>query len=617
MNQIVNYSWEQFNEEYHKFGGILLEDSLSTPGFTIAEWYSKPTQNFLIKTDPTDQTIKSKLQSTILELDTIAKSGKFVVGGMYYEAGYYILGLENDINIPKDTKLLESYIFSKRKIIKYPNPALKELEKANILNMTIGLSESDYKSKISKLKEYLISGESYQLNFCFKNELNIEGNLFHFYQLQKRKQKTKYSAYIPFFDSNVLSFSPELFCEIKGGFIKTEPMKGTIPRGEFTEKDNLNRSELANSEKDKAENVMITDLFRNDLGKISETGSVETKDLFEIKPLDTVWQMVSTVEGKLKPNFGLLEIIFNLFPSGSVTGAPKKNSMYLLNQLENHPRELYTGSIFRLFYDTNELNFRGNVAIRTIEYNHSTKQAKYGIGSGVTVLSDSKLEYSECLSKLQFLQSETFPDFEILETFRFFNGRFRLLNPHLNRMRNSAHRFSIPFNLEKAMDTLESIANVSEGLLRVRLLLNQKGEFRAESYSLVRTNKNKSVTLLTSKNFLAKNNVFFYHKTTNRRFYENELFLAQQLGCEDSILFDEEGNVCETNIRNIFYQIDGKWYTPALENGGLKGVFRNYLVKKGWVKEMDIKLPELLLSQKILVGNSLRGLEKVTIKQNT
>jgi len=560
---------------------------------------------------------KDNYLSALNQIEEYADKGYYIFGCLYYELGFLLEDSHRKIlsEIKEGTKLCVFFVFKNKDNIVYSPPNLQDLNDAKINVCLPKISKAEYLNKIDICQNNLKEGMSYELNFTFEALIEAEGNPFLLYQKLKRKQKTKCSSYFYFENGFVLSLSPEIFWEIDDPQIKTKPMKGTIKRGISFYDDTKAKESLMSSEKEKAENVMITDLFRNDLGKISEIGSVKVQNLFHTEALDSIWQMTSEISAKLKPNIILNDLIKNLFPSGSVTGAPKISSMEILHTLEKRNRGIYTGSIMTYEKQEGKIISKANVAIRTLCLSESSNSLNgyYAVGSGITILAKPEQEYEECLSKLAFLNSPDIPDFEILETIRFYSGRYSFLNYHLDRMEKSSERFLYPFDRHKALETLDSIANVASGLLRIRLLLNAKGDFRAESYDFTRTGKNRKVNLGIANQSLELSNPFLYHKTTIRDFYTNILTLGSKEGFEDMILCDADGNISETCFRNIFYKIKDNWYTPTLTKGGLPGTLRQKLLDKRWLREKNININELAHCDMILVGNSLRGLERVNL----
>ncbi|WP_322113697.1 bifunctional anthranilate synthase component I family protein/class IV aminotransferase [Leptospira limi] len=552
-------------------------------------------------------------------MDLERKKGNYPCGILNYELGYHFIeGLDLESSPLKEgTSLLHITIFQNKKRFKYKNPHPKVETSVSISNPKPKWTKDEYTKQWNKTLEYLKLGESYELNLCFPVELQINGDLFSFYQNLKAKQKTKFSVFYPYERKNktIVSLSPELFFEVQGEIITTEPMKGTIVRGNTREDDQKNFLHLQTSEKERAENVMITDLYRNDLGRIAKQGTVEVEELFSIRGLSTVWQMVSKVTAKLDKPFSWNTVLSSLFPSGSVIGAPKRNSYELLRSLEVGNRGVYTG-VFFTSEETNHVPWiRASVTIRTLETDSigETHNAVYGIGSGVTVLSTPKEEYEECLSKLKVLTSPIPPNFQILETLKLSNGKIFLKEHHGNRIESTAKRFGFSFSKTKLEDTFHKIETEVTGKVRIRLLLDEEGNFHWESTSLPKRSIRASISLGFAKEPINSDDVFLYHKTTNRSVYNQLTEDCKGLGIDDCILFDKDGRVLETTIRNLFYKEKGKWYTPSLDTGGLPGVFRERLLQKNWVKVKPTSKDDLLNAEAILVGNSVRGFERVTL----
>ena len=612
-------TWESFEEEYRKTGGLLFEDSLSRPGFTICDWYFDPKEELQIvytKNKPIAETIKTSLS----KLDESRNKGEYPCGTFFFELGYFFIeGMDlNSSGLTEGTPLLQYTIYKQKKKIRYPNPTPSQLQATNLKKMEVHWDKETYTKKWEKTREALLLGESYELNLCFPVSLSIEGDLFLYYQSLKAKQKTKYSAYFPNKDSRILSFSPELFFEVNGDQIQTEPMKGTILRGNTSKEDAENKSILQTSAKERAENVMITDLYRNDLGRIAKQGTVQVTDLFLVKGLSTVWQMVSKVEAKLKEPFTWFSVLKALFPSGSVVGAPKRRSFEILRSLEENDRGVYTGSLFVSELLDGKPWIRSSVTIRTMHLKPDGDLwfGSYGVGSGITVLSDAPAEYEECLSKLKFITNPHLPLFEILETLRFYNGRYFLKELHLDRMEQTAGRLGYPFSKTNAEATLKTLADVSKGRLRVRLLLSERGEFRGETFALTKQKKRPAIRLGFANQPVDSKDIFLYHKTTERTYYNEQLEDCKSRGMDDCILFAKNGQVLETNIRNLFLRKGNVWMTPTLVTGGLPGVFREALIQKGWVKEKALYKSDVETADQILVGNSLRGFERVEFISN-
>ncbi len=387
---------------------------------------------------------KSNLLECLEKVDEYIKKGFSGFGLIPYEAGYL---LEKKLNKLLDCNdpLLKFYFFERDKVQVIPSSEIEftpedELGKYGINNFNLNTTKEEFFDSIDKIKNYISEGDTYQVNYTIKGKFNFEGDLITLFKQMIFNQSAKYSAFINTGDSFVLSFSPELFFSVDKKIITARPMKGTSKRGVNNVADSLSFYSLKNSEKNRAENLMILDLLRNDLGRISEFGTVRLRKLFSVEKYETLLQMVSEVESVLKDDIELTEIIKNIFPCGSVTGAPKISTMGIINEIEKEKRGIYTGAI-GLFHQDKKIF---NVAIRTISLkkdgNNDGMQGEIGIGSGIVWDSDSEKEYDEVLLKSKFL-TEPDPYFEIFETMKFSNGNFERLDMHLSRMQDAASFF--------------------------------------------------------------------------------------------------------------------------------------------------------------------------------
>jgi para-aminobenzoate synthetase/4-amino-4-deoxychorismate lyase len=366
-------------------------------------------------------------------------------------------------------------------------------------------------------------------------------------------------------------------------------MKGTVQRGRWPAEDRELAQWLANSAKDRAENVMIVDLLRNDLGKVSIPGSVRVSSLFDLERFETVWQMTSTVESTLQDGTTLVDLMRALFPCGSITGAPKIRTMQIIRDLERFPRGAYTGAI-GLLKPGGDCVF--NVAIRTVVIDTETDVATFGVGGGVTIDSTAEREYEECLVKSRFLHS-TPVDFQLFESILLENDKYFLLPEHLERLRESAEYFGFVFPEKKIDAALERIAIARDaGVFKVRLKLWKEGRIELEAAEIETRDEVRCVTLATEP--VDSSDRFLFHKTTRR------------LPSEDVIYWNERGEVTESTIANIVVSIDGELFTPPIECGLLPGVFRNHLLAEGKIKERVIKIEEFKSAKDFYLINSVR-----------
>lgn len=488
------------------------------------------------------------------------------------------------------------------------SPALKKKRHCKIRDQHLADTLEDYRKKIDRLKEYIAGGETYQINLTTEAWFFLEGDLLTFIADLMKKQSAQYITIVNTGTKIVISVSPELFFKVRGDEITAAPMKGTIRRGKNLAEDEQQKELLRKSEKDRAENLMIVDLLRNDIGKICEFGSVKADRLFEIETLETVHQMVSYVTGKLRKGTGLTDIITALFPCGSVTGAPKFRSMEIINEIERRKRGLYTGSVF-LF--TPE-GVTSNVAIRTAELTCDTekKNLYHGVlplGSGVVWDSTADAEYAEISKKGEFL-TLGYRDFLIFETMYFDGEKIPLIELHLSRMKKTAEYFLFRYDEHEIRKTLaESLVPGQEVIIKV--LIGKWGEINTLQRTYTRITRELSV-FLTFKT-VNSGETGLYFKTTLRDSYTSEYKKALLQHYDEVIFLNEHGRITEGSWTNFFYEMNGQLYTPEVGEGLLNGVLRQKMLLEGKLAERNITVRELDLCSRIYLGNSVRGLMPV------
>jgi para-aminobenzoate synthetase/4-amino-4-deoxychorismate lyase len=364
-------------------------------------------------------------------------------------------------------------------------------------------------------------------------------------------------------------------------------MKGTVRRGRWPAEDRELAQWLANSPKDRAENVMIVDLLRNDLGKVSIPGSVRVSSLFDLERFETVWQMTSTVESTLRDGTSLVDLMSALFPCGSITGAPKIRTMQIIHELERFPRGAYTGAI-GLLKPGGDCVF--NVAIRTVVIDSEAGVATFGVGGGVTIDSTAEREYEECLVKSRFLHS-TAGEFQLFESMLLEDGAYFLLEDHLARLNESAEYFG--FTGTRINADLERIAAENpRGSFKVRVTLWKDGRIESEVEAIEVRDEVRCVTLATEP--VDSSDRFLFHKTTRRP------------GGGDVIFWNERGEITESTIANVVVSIEGELFTPPVHCGLLAGTFRNHLLKEGKIKERVITIEEFKSAKEFFLINSVR-----------
>jgi para-aminobenzoate synthetase/4-amino-4-deoxychorismate lyase len=467
------------------------------------------------------------------------------------------------------------------------------------------LTRSEYERALCAIHEAIAAGEVYQVNFSFRLRAPFSGNLLHlFWQLYER-QPVPYAAYIDTGAHAIASLSPELFFALDGECVTTRPMKGTAPRG-LTRADDLQQAErLTCCPKNRAENLMIVDMARNDLGRIARVGSVRVPRLFDAERYATLWQMTSTVVACT--DAPLPEIFRALFPAASITGAPKIRATHVIHALERAPRGVYTGAIGVVLPDRRA---QFNVAIRTLHHDKAAGQLEYGVGSGVVWDSEQVAEYEECLTKAQVLLAPR-PEFELLETLLWRRGRgYFLLEAHLQRLRDSADYFGFAVDADAVRHQLLTVAErFTAPRYRVRLRVNRHGAAQVEYAPLAPERRVWRVALAHEP--VNPREVFLYHKTTHRQVYERAR--AARPDCDDVILWNTRGEITESTLANVVVRLDGRYYTPPVECGLLAGVYRGRLLQRGLLRERVLTPDDLRRAEAVYLINSVRGWIRVEV----
>ncbi len=478
-------------------------------------------------------------------------------------------------------------------------------------DVTHAWDAADYQRRFEQTQEKIRAGDIYQLNLTFKARFRLSGSPLAFYRDLRRKQPVAYGGIVDTGAVTILSASPELFIEQHGRVIETRPMKGTAPRAGSEEGDTKARHLLASDVKQRAENLMIVDLMRNDLGRIAELGSVGVTDLFTVETFHTLHQMTSGVRATLREGVTVTRLLEAIFPPGSVTGAPKIRAMELIAEYETEPRGVYCGSIGYLAPDGSA---RFNVAIRTpIVFRNNT--GEMGIGSGIVADSEGSKEYAECLLKMKFLTDPP-KGFALIETLLHEpGGNFWLLDRHLSRLRSSARHFGFPFDEEATRRALarETAARRDERL-RVRLLLAEDGTLTLASTPLPPPDPSACMRFVVSETRLTSSDPFLLHKTTRRELYDREWQrYADLLGTDEVVYLNERGELTEGSRTNIFVERKGELLTPPLASGLLPGTLRAELLATGRAREGVLTQADLKTADAIYLGNSVRGLVRATL----
>lgn len=489
---------------------------------------------------------------------------------------------------------------------------------AGISTPQSSVSETDYLDRIRQIHEAIRRGDTYQINYTTRLHLQAYGNPVSLYRRLRQPVPYAVLSHLPDAEGQsawTLCFSPELFLKIgSDGTISTEPMKGTAPiLGDG--QDERRAAELQADPKNRAENVMIVDLLRNDFGKIAQTGKVCVPEPFKVSRFGSVWQMTSTIQAQALPDTSFADILRAAFPCGSITGAPKKMSMQIIETLETEARGLYTGSIGYLNPCSGGLGFEGifNVVIRTLSLtplSDGIYQGVYGVGSGIVIDSDPAAEYRECGWKARFL-NELRPDFGIFETLRVENGRCALLDRHLCRLNTAARALNLPLPDGCENQIKQYIADLPDGVFRVKALLASDGISLSHAVLNHLADKQRviiSPTILPAQNYLRR------FKTTCRTVFDQAWQTAETQGAFDSLFFNSDGILLEGGRSNVFIKHRGQWLTPSLDLDILNGIMRQAVLDEpqkylqtNQVIETHITQKTLQEAEEIRLSNALRG----------
>ncbi len=567
----------------------------------------------LLFSDPVEVVMLSsltELEPFFCTLEEKLEQGYFLAGWLTYEAGYgfeqiFVDGYEDEgaaTTLGWFGLYREPERFSAREV----EQLFSEAATFSTGALSFNLSEEEYAGKIRTIKNEIAAGNLYQVNFTGRYRFGFNASPLALFSALRAAQPSSYTAFINSGKRTILSFSPELFFAKRGAVIETMPMKGTAPRGQSAEEDRRLKEGLGQCPKNLAENLMIVDLLRNDLGRICKPGTVEAGGLFATESWPTLHQMVSTIRGEHRDDVGLYELFRALYPCGSITGAPKISAMKLIRSLEPEPRGIYTGTIG---FMTPDRDMVFNVAIRTVEL--SGEEGIYGSGGGIVWDSDPKEEYRECQLKAKILASAGGQNFCLFESILWAGG-YLWLEEHIERLALSAIALGFPCN--KAVATLmlerqEEELHQFGDRFKVKLTLSFQGDFTLSCEKVEPLNSVEPLRLFLSGQPVDSSQPLLYHKTTSRELYNHAYARAQQKGYDEVIFFNERGEVTEGAISNIFIRKVRYFYTPPIHCGLLNGIFRRYfLATRPWVTEKVLTVQELREADMVYVANSVRGL---------
>jgi para-aminobenzoate synthetase / 4-amino-4-deoxychorismate lyase len=482
------------------------------------------------------------------------------------------------------------------------------------------MSPQEYHQAVTSIRSRIEAGDTYQVNLSYRMRSDISGDLDAFYRDLITAQRGGYGALLRTGDFTVVSASPELFYRTEGRRLEVRPMKGTIGRGRWSAEDTSKREALIASAKDQAENLMIVDLLRNDVGRIAEFGTVAVPELFVPERYETVWQLTSAITAQLGEERGVAAVMSALFPSGSITGAPKASTMGIIAELETTRRGVYCGAIGFVAPDgTNHFN----VAIRTVVIDTRTNRAQYGTGGGITWDSTADAEFAEARLKADVLTIKR-PEFDLIETMRWDGDGYLFLDEHLERLGASASYFGFGFDSDAVRAAVNTPTLDPGRQLRVRCTLHRDG-----TVDLTETGEltegfiarpddpgfaASTVRLAVGAVAVDATDPMLFHKTTWRDRYDTAMAAAPD-GIDDVVLLNTRSQVTETTIANIAVLVGERWVTPPLDSGCLPGVFRSSLLKAGVLVEAPIELTDLRQAAAVAVINSVRGWRRGVINE--
>ncbi len=577
-------------------GTLLLHDNLAPEGQNLL--FSAPREVLVAHS-------AAEARAALARIAEAGRNGLWAAGYFAYELGFvFEERLEALLPERSKTPLLWFGLYQapQRLEVDQVQQILADAPDGQAIAVSPIPSFADYEKPFKQVKALIAAGDSYQVNLTFKAQFELEGDPLGLYRRLAQSQHTAYGAYLNAGDHHVLSRSPELFVSCVKNVLGARPMKGTLRRGRTASEDDAGRAALAADEKNRAENLMIVDLLRNDLARIAEIGSVQVTDLFSVETYRSLHTMTSGIRARKRPGVDFVEVLENLFPCGSITGAPKLRAMEIIHALEAGPRGLYTGSIGYLA-PTGDFAF--NVAIRTAVID-SQGRGEIGIGGGIVADSEARDEYEEALLKLNFL-SDPAPPVTLIETFKWTPDEgYVLMERHLDRLIASAAYFNLKVTREKVLVYLAERALDWTEPMRVRLTLSEDG---LDLGTVPLPPTPDKFRFAIADDVLHSDNIWLAHKTTNRAFYDAPRQRAHEThGLDELVFTNERGELTEGSFTNLFIEREGRLFTPPLSSGVLPGTLRAELIAANRAEERVLGVADLHIADAIWLGNSVRGL---------
>src|SRR5699024_1155019 len=545
-----------------------------------------------------------EVASCLEQIEQKVADGYYTAGYFSYEMTYALNNMELNQNQQPKMPLLWFGVFDQPVT---PSSSETKEEAFVVGDWKPQVTQTAYERAFSTIMKAIQRKETAQINYTIPFEATFSGDAFSFYNHLKKAQQSNYCAYLNLDEPyTILSASPELFFHVKEEMITVRPMKGTAKRGKSSQEDQRQKRKLQQSPKNKLENQLIINLMKQELEKVASASSIQVIDKYRLEQYPTVFQLTTGIQGKLKDNMRISDIIRALFLCGSIAGDPKHTSISIIQETEKQLREVYCGAIG---YITPHQEAVFNVPIRTVWLNQQSHKAHYGAGGAITENSNVKEEYKEALTKTDILHL-AYPDFALLETIRLENGEIFLLEKHLERLLASATYFSITVDTATIRETLNQTERTyPKGVWRIRLTLNDKGETATSVQPLTDCNLHN---VRLAQQAINKENVFHYHKTTHRVMYQEHQI--DNLDYLDTLLWNEQNEVTEFTIGNIVVEINGMLYTPPLSSGLLPGTFRQQLLERNVIQEKHILKENLPDCERIWLINSVRKWVEVSLK---
>lgn len=556
------------------------------------------------------------------DAEAALQQGSFALALLSYETGAQLQGIAAHA-APAVSRILlfrQCHILDSQQVTAFLQSQTIAEEVSGIANIQASVDASQFEAGIASVRDYIAAGDTYQVNYTYRLHFDSYGTPLALYRRLRQRQPVPYGALICLPGGEaIVSLSPELFVRQQQGKLLARPMKGTAAATGDAEQDKLLSAGLAADTKNRAENLMIVDLLRNDLGRIARTGSVRVPKLFEVNRFSSVLQMTSTVEADLQDGLGLGQILTALFPCGSITGAPKHRTMQIIRELETEPRGLYTGAIG--WFDPPAQagapgDFCLSVPIRTLQLQAPEHDAQpavrrgvLGVGAGIVYDSVAQEEYAECHLKARFLTG-LLPQFELFETMHAtLEEGCRHQSRHLQRLQASAQYFGFAWNHEQIKLTLQQVCDALPSTTphRLRLALKPDGELEVRTAVLSPMPEHPKVMLASTGS--DSRNLFLQHKSSLRQQYDAAWQAAEQQGAFDMLFFNEHGHLTEGGRSTVLLKLNGRWLTPPLEDGVLPGIMRAILLedRRYQLTEQVLTLADVRAAEQIMLCNSLRG----------